>query len=410
MKLSFIMLLIWLLLSGGSQMLKAQNETIELVMKQNRDAWVCGDEDRDKKFIISLSMGEVKGVDSLYAMQVWLRYNPEKVMFVNLLDKNTLAEFFEIKGINVLDSGLFTAYAMTMGMNQATGNKPLIAFEVRYLKDCPDSVHINLDDIEFDISKSFWNRLNYKDKNLIVNIKTKETENSFVAVSFLNDTLKEFDEDSLGFITIGLNTNNMARVDSLDFEIKYKSNDNFELTDIGLFDAGLTKMSVDSIIRTEDGDTNRITIKSRLLSEIGNENVMKIKCKQVKKEDDTVRLDIKVSRINDCSCATSFKGDRMYVLSQKDTTKPIVIDDFENENNDIDSYYDFSVGDFVLKSKRETMKEVILFDMMGRMVEKIDIRGNSDYRISGQGYAEGIYIMIIKLHNGQEINKVLIKN
>jgi hypothetical protein len=410
MKLSFIMLLIWLLLTGGSQMLKAQNETIELVMKQNRDAWVCGDEDRDKKFIISLSMGEVKGVDSLYAMQVWLRYNPEKVMFVNLLDKNTLAEFFEIKGINVLDSGLFTAYAMTMGMNQATGNKPLIAFEVRYLKDCPDSVHINLDDIEFDISKSFWNRLNYKDKNLIVNIKTKETENSFVAVSFLNDTLKEFDEDSLGFITIGLNTNNMARVDSLDFEIKYKSNDNFELTDIGLFDAGLTKMSVDSIIRTEDGDTNRITIKSRLLSEIGNENVMKIKCKQVKKEDDTVRLDIKVSRINDCSCATSFKGDRMYVLSQKDTTKPIVIDDFENENNDIDSYYDFSVGDFVLKSKRETMKEVILFDMMGRMVEKIDIRGNSDYRISGQGYAEGIYIMIIKLRNGQEINKVLIKN
>lgn len=404
------MLLIWLLLIGGSQILKAQNETIELVMKQNREAWVCGDEDRDKKFIISLSMGEVKGVDSLYAMQIWLRYNPEKVMFVNLLDKNTLAEFFEIKGFNVLDTGLFTAYAMTMGMNQATGNKPLIAFEVRYLKDCPDSVHINLDDIEFDISKSFWNRLNYKDKNLIVDIKTKETENSFVGVSFLQDTLKEFNEDSMAYLTIGLNTNNLARVDSLDFEIKYKSNDNYELTDIGLFDAGLMKMVIDSIWRTEEVDTSRIMIRSHLLSGVLNENVIELKCKQVKKEDDTVRLDVRVSRINGCSCATSFRGDRMYILGQKDTTTPIVIDDFEKENNDIDGYYDFFAGDFVMKSKREIMKEVILFDMMGRMVERVDISGLRDYRISGQGYVEGIYILNIKLRNGQEINKVLIKN
>lgn len=325
----FFVLLIWLLLSGGSQIIKAQNETIELELKQHSDALVCG-EDEDKRFTISVSVGEVKSQDSLYAIQVFFTYNPEKMMFVNLLDKNTLAEFFEIKGFNVIDTGLFTAYATTMGFNQATGKKPLIAFEVKYLGNCSDSLHINLDDIELDISQSFLSRLNYKDKKLIIDVKTKETENSFVGVSFLQDTVKEFDDDSLANILIGLNTNNLTRIDSLDFEIKYKKNEIFELTDIDLFDAGLSKMIIDSIMQTEDGDSNKIIIKTHLFSNISNENVMRLKCKQIKKKDDTVRLDIKVSRINDCSCATSFKGDRVFILSQKDTTAELSL----QQNND----------------------------------------------------------------------------
>lgn len=411
MKTSFIMLFVWLLLFCSSQTTKAQNETIELTMKQNRDAWVCGDNDRDKKFIISVSIGEIKYQDSLYAIQVWLKYNPDKLLFVNLLDKNTLAEFFEIKGFNVFEPGELNGYAMTMGQNQAVGNKPLLAFEVKYLGDCPDTAHINLDDIELDISKSFLNRLNYKDKNLIVDIKTMETENSFVNVGFLQDTLKEFNADSTADILIDLNTNNLQRIDSLDFEIKYKKHDNYELTDIDLFDAGLTKMSIDSIIRKEEGDTNKITVKSHLLSVIENENVMKLKCRQIRKENDTVRLDIKISRINDCSCATSFKGDKVFILSKEDTTTPIVEDDNENEDINIDCYYDFIADDFVVKSRQINLRNVILFDIMGRLIEyKSDIKMPEEFRIESEIYVEGIYIMQIKLLNGIEINKVLIKN
>jgi len=405
------MLLFWLLLAGGSQKIKAQNETIELQLKQHRDAWVCGSEG-DERFIISVSIGEVKSRDSLGSIQVWFTYNPDKLMFINILDKNTLAEFFEVKGMNdALEPGLFTGYATTMTTNYASGNKPLIAFEVKFLGDCSDTAHINLDDIELDKSKSFWNRLNYKDKSLIVNIETKETENSFVDVSFLQDTLRDFTEDSITVALINLNTNNLARVDSLDFEIRYKKNENYEFEDFDLLSSNTPKMVIDSVAVFDENDTTKIRVKSHLLEGINDETVMQLLMKQIKKENDTVRIDMKVSKINECTCATSFIGDKVFIVGKKDDTTSIVIDKIENKDIDIHCYYNLLSDEFVIKTLLNGFKEIVLYDVMGRMIEdKENMKAIDEIRIPAERYLNGIYLVHIKLLNNSEKNIVLIKN
>ena len=409
----FIVLLIWLLLEGGSQIIKAQNDTIELQLKQHRDAWVCGDEG-DDRLIVSVSAGEIKSRDSLYSMQFWFTYNPEKLKIVNLLDKNTLAEFFESdnKGIrDDIEPGLFTVYAGTLTMNQATGNKPFLAFELKYIGECSDTAHLNLDDIELDISKSFLSRLNYKDKKLIIDIKTKETEKSFVKVNFPQDTLKEFAKDSTIFALINLNTNDLEKVDSLDFEIKFKNDENFRFESFDLLDSGISKMVIDTVIVYEDADSTKLNVKSHLLESINDETVMKLMMRQIKKDDDTVRIDIKVSKINECTCATSFIGDKVFLVSKKDTTTPIVTDEIENKDINIDGYYSFISDEFVIKSLRSYVKEIILYDLMGRLIEnKGKIRDYNEVRIPAESYLKGIYLAHIRLMDNTEKNIVLIKN
>jgi len=404
------MLLIWLLLSGSSQKLKAQDETIELGLKQHDESWVCGTE-AEKKFIISVSAGEIKYEDEFYAVQVYFAYNPDKLMFINLLDKNTLSEFFEIKGFNVLDSGLYTAYAATMTMNRVTGNKPLMAFELKYLGDCPDSAHINFDDIELDISESFLNKLNYKDKKLIIDIKTKETEKSFVEVNFVQDTLEDFDEDSMSIAEINLNTNNLLGVDSLDIELKFENNEIFKIADIEQIFSSNAKFVIDSVLTQVDDDSTKIRILGRVLDAIEDEEIVQIGFKQLKKEDDTITVDINVVGINDCTCATSFKGDKLFIISQKDTTTPIVTYEIESEDNKINGYYNYKDDEFIISSFDKRIKMVILYDIMGRQIVNIENREMKDrLRISADKYLSGLYLMNIKLLNGNEKNIVLIKN
>ncbi|MFH1051318.1 MAG: hypothetical protein V1779_10380 [bacterium] len=404
------MLLFWLLLCCSSQKLKADDETIELEFKKHSDGWVCGSE-TEKKFIISVNVGEIKYEDEFLAVQVYFTYNPNKLLFLNLLDKNTLSEFFEIKGSNVLDSGLYTAYATTMTMNRVTGNKPLMAFEVKYLGDCPDTAHINFDDIELDISQNFLDKLNYKNKSVIIDFKTKETANSFIEVSISQDTLKDFDEDSLAIANIKLNTNGLARVDSLDFEISFKKSENIQLIDIEAIDSTGLKFVIDSLYTVDDTDTIRIKIHSRIFEEILDESIMKLKFKRLNKVDDTIRVDMNVIRINDCSCATSFKGDKLFVVSEKDTSTEVVSNEFENENKNIYGYYNYISDEFVIKTSLGRFKKIVLYDIMGKLIEDRENTGNNDeIRITGDKYENGIYLVNIKLLNGIEKNIVLIKN
>ncbi|MFC2131146.1 hypothetical protein ACFLSQ_06905, partial [Bacteroidota bacterium] len=330
MKNDFIKLLIWLLFLGSSQIIKAQDEKVEVELKIHKEVKVCGSEN-EKRFQISVNAGEIKYNDEFYGFTVDLTYNPETLKFRSLLDKNTLAEFFDQKGSNVWEPGWVRVYATTLGTIRAVGDKPLIALEFEYLNDCPGSDSIKLDDIEIIAAEEFVNKLNYSNKKIEFDITIKESENSFVRVKFLNDTIMEYDEDSTAVAVVNLNTNGLERVDSLDFELKFVKSDNFSIEKIEFLNE---KMMADTIIENNENYTISYRIRTHLLEDINNDSVFMLKFKRNKeiKISDTVRIDLNIIGINDCTCATRFEGDKIYLISEKDTTPIDVVNEYENNN------------------------------------------------------------------------------
>jgi hypothetical protein len=401
------LLMVWLLLISSSRSIKAEDEQKEIELKKYGDVKVCGDND-DREFQISIGAGEIKNEDQFFGFTIDLTYDPEKIKFLSLLDKNTLSEFFEYKGYNVWEPGWIRAYATTLTMNNASGDKPLIAFLVKYIGECPDTTHINLDDIELEISQEFLDKLNnYQEKKIVVDVAVKEYNYSFVETGFVIDTLKEFQEDSTADIIVVLNTNGLEKVDSLDFEITYEINDVFDIKNISLLNE---KMIIDTIYNTKAENKEKFVIKTNLSGSIENESILNIKMKRQTKINDTLTMAIDITGINYCTCATDLRGDYLTLLSKKDTSTYSVDNKIENNNYKIDVFYDIKNKEYIFKCEKE-IKNIVIYNINGNKVKMQKFNNiKKEQRIDFSQFSDGVYMSHITLINDFEKNIVLIKN
>lgn len=402
---NLIWLLIWLLFLCSSRILKAQDEKIELELKQHRSIKICGEE-KDRKFQISVSVGEIKNEDEYYAVELFLTYNPEKIKFVSFLKINTLAEFFEFTDVHPWEPGFVTVSASAKGMVNAYGNKPLLALEVEYIGECDDTTMIYLENLDIDISQNFKNRLNYKGKSLLLDADVMAYPSSFVEARFLTDTISEYNSDSAAGVTVNVNTNGLQKTDSLDFLFKYEKGDNFKIENIVLMNEKIIR---DSVLEYEEGDTSYYLLKTHLTGDLPDESAFEVRFKRNKKIDDTVKIMMGIANINDCTCATNLRGDKMSLISKKDTTTAIA-NEFENNENEIDAFYDFMNNEFVIKTDESTIEMVKMYNINGGLIFKNDLGWKNEYRVTADGFYDGIYFSRIKLINGFEKNIVLIKN
>lgn len=406
----FTKLLLGLLLLLISSNLKAKDidDSVQVLLKSHRDVYVCGGSD-EKRIQISLDLGQIVSADSLYSFDVLLTYNPQKVKFMSGLYINTLSEFFDVKGFNVIDSGMVRAYGAMMSNSAVYGNRPLIAFEARYLGDCADTMHINLMDMEIEVSAELLNKLDYKDKNVVIEAKIKNAESNYIETRFLQDTVVFKNDDSLASEIANINTYGLDRVDSLEMRISLENNQKFEIQDVISLNENV---EIDTLIEFNENNKIGFDIRLSLKDKIDDENVLLIKTKRLKQDDDTVNMKIEITDINGCSCATKFRNDSLTLLSikKKDTTS-IVVNEIENNENNINAFYSSFENKFIIKNRKFGIREVQMFNIYGRLVEVL--RLNNDKRetiIPAENLVYGVYLFSIRFSNGLEKKIVLIKN
>ncbi len=404
--------MLWLLLILISSNLQAKDvgDTVHVLLKSHRDVYVCGSND-EKRIQVSLDLGNITPQDSLYSFDVLLTYNPNKIKFMSGLYINTLSEFFDFKGFNVQDTGSVRAYGAMLSNSAVYGNRPLIAFEAKYLGDCADTMQINLLDMEIEVSNKLQSILDYKDKKIVIEAKIKNAESNIIETRFLQDTVNYEDEDSLTSQIANINTFALGNVNSLGMEIVLENNINFNIEEISSLSE---KVEIDSLMTFKDDNETGFKFKLNLKDNIDDENVLLVKTRRLKQENDTTLMKIKITGINDCSCATKFKNDSLILLSnkKKDTTGTGSVD-YKIENNEfnINAFYSSFENRFIIKNLKYGVDEIRMYNIFGSLI-KID-RINSDKRmimIKADNLEYGIYLFSIRFLNGLQKKIVLIKN
>jgi hypothetical protein len=369
---------------------------------------VCGDES-DRRVQVSLNLGEIKAIDSLFSFDIILQYDTAKFWFRTGLYVNTLAEFFDYKGVNVDSPGYLRLYAANMLSPQVVGNKPLIAFEGLFESECPDSMHIKLIYQEIEVSKDLMKRLDFSNDNLTIVAGVKETETSFVSTQFLTDTVKEFNEDSTISVICNLNTNNLDKVNEFDVVIDYDISQNLKLQDINNINDKLTILG--EIENLSDELKAKYKFRVALDEAINDENFLELIFRKSGNEDNITKLNLNLDNINDCTCATSMKGDSIFIVTEKDTTTEVVVEyKIENNEYNIYGYYNYSNDEFIIDSEIK-IKRIMLYDLEGRLIKII--RNNLVEKridIDCTDIKFGVYFVNVLLNNGFENNIVLIKN
>lgn len=394
----FIVLLGWLLLGG--QPLKAQQHgDVLLKLKSHRNVMVCGEEN-DKRVQVSLSIGQVNYSDSLYSFDFIIGYDTNKVRISNALTVNTLAEYFEYKGLGFVEPGYFRLYAAQMLGKPVSGNKALIAFEAKYKGDCSDTVEFFIDYAEVEVSQNLLSRLKYDSAFIKIPVTVKETPNSFVVVTFLQDTVDQYGEDSLARVVLNLNTNNLDNVDYLKMILDVPLNDNLVFDNIQYLN---DKIDFVNTYSENDDDKVRLVIEMILKDDVINESIVELNFKRLLNRDDEIVVRAKLDSINECSCATFLKGDSFVLKSLKDTI--ISVDyRFENDDNEIDFLI---VSDELNLGDSDLIEGIEIYNLNGNMVFNSEIKENL---IDVSNFARGVYYLQI-FKGGKILKKiVMIKN
>lgn len=391
-----MMLLVWLLIC--SQTLKAQEDVL-LKLKSHRKVLVCGDES-EKRIQVSLSIGQVDYNDSLYSFDIIIGYDTNKVRISNALTVNTLAEFFEYKGLGFVEPGFFRLYAAQMLGQPVSGNKPLIAFEAKYQSECSDTIEFYVDYAEIEVSQDLKNKLNFDSASIKIPVDVKETMNSFVTPYFLEDTVSQFEDDSIAKVVLYLNTNNLENVNFLKMVIDIPLNDNLVFNAVQYLN---DKINFVKTYTEQDSGNLRLISYMELNDKINEESIMELSFKRLINRDDEITINAYLDSINTCTCATLLWSDSFVLKSQKDTTVSVV-NEVERNDNKIDYII---VNDILNLENIDFADEIEIYNLNGKLMYKDNFRGDL---IEVSEYAKGLYYLRI-IKNNKILKKiVMIKN
>jgi hypothetical protein len=392
------MWLLLILVISSNPYLKSQ-DTAQAVLTSYDLIDVCGSS-QEKVYTISIGIGEVKPSDSLFGFNFWVHYNPQKFTFSSGLYTGTLAEFFDNKAVLVRDSGVISGYAGSFSIN-ASGNLPLIAFTGRFIGVCPDSDYFRLDTITF--TDGFKKNVNVSGKYVLVKAEVLDKPERSMTASFDKDTIEFNKADSTGEVIAKFAVNDTMRLENADFELTIDDTVNFRIDSI---EALTDKIQIDSIKAIDKG----FLIKTTILNNINNENLFRIKLKELVQNGGIKGLKIKPVKVNDCACIIRLiEADANIKGTEKHDTTGLKTDEEENYKS-LNGYFDYGNNRFIINSNKK-IKEIIMYNLIGNIVRTVQDPGNSDkIGIDAAGLTDGVYILI-SIDIEKELNKiVMIKN
>ncbi len=387
-RISNIIIIVWLLLSGSHTIIAKENITAKLVSNNVVD--ICGN--TNSSVIVFIEIGEILKTDSLAGYNFEINYNPEKLKFHTALSSGTLTEGIQSKNFNFADTGKFYGYALKT-TSLIEGNKPLIAFLGDYLGVCPDTAYVNISFIEFT---EYFKKEVDSIENTFVKAEVFNKEDRFLSSEFESDSLIiPFEQHSISTNVI-LYCYKDSRVNSADFQISISDTSRFDIKSISSINDNIEIISFDK-------ETN--ILKTSILSTFGTGDGFYIELNEKKKNDTIVELSVMPKEVNECSCITYFYGDSQFIRSEiKDTSTDYTE---EEQKLKIEIFYNRELEEYIIRDKNLEIENITIMSIEGKQIMNKKIYNKLDeYKIEMNNFINGLYI--VQIQNKEKIKNILL--
>jgi hypothetical protein len=382
-----------ILIVGTQSVIKAQ-VVARLVNQYNTK--VCGTE-KNKEFLITFGLGQVKKEDSLFAFDIIVEYDPNKVILEGAVYQNTLSEFLKYRDVNTgYESNRVRMFAFSD--QRLSGNLELIGFWGRIKDDCDEPIEFKI--IDLDLTEDY--KAEYSiDSTLTIIPERIYDSKKFIELNLDSDSLV-FDEESVFNTKLSIEISPYTFIEEMFFDIVLNNDVSFDLIDVQSLDELVTIESFEKITSTI------YELHLRLWGDINEKKILNFAISELMKND----LDV-ISQINiiprdfgNCNCYSRFDGDSLQLISKAkeiDTTVSVHTSDVLNLNITQKGYI------VEIENQSDDMiKSIVLVDVLGKVVY-YSYEDSDEYNviINTLNYQNGYYNLRI-ITNKNEVNKSII--
>lgn len=399
----YILTIIWLLLpASGGQVVYSQDEAV-LELRNAIDMDICGPYYK-KEIQIELRLGDVSISDSLYGFECILKFDNEKISYDNILVDYTLFKNASFKFGSSSNDTIFASVLLDPYSSPVHGDKALMVIKCNYIDECPDTSIVEV--ITFEPVEGYTRDVN-TNTNLEILAKIKDDEERYLNLIMQKDTLDEFNEDSLSSVDLRFEANNefIGSLDYVEFDLVIDENyiNQFSIKDVIEIENGI----LESVTEIENGVRVRV---SNISANLIDKDILSIKVKELKKEDNVSMMRLENIKAGECSCYTRLNGSSTFIksISPEDTTgvKELYVNDLKDINViqiDDETYR-------IKDNRNRVIEKVAIFDINGTIKRMVN-NGNpgSELNISLSGLNRGVYPAIIYLDRNDMKKIMLIK-
>ncbi len=376
----------------------ALSQDVKARLKSHYSTKVCGTA-KEKEYLITVGVGEVKKTDSLYTFDVLLRFNSDDITFEGPVYMNTLVENIFYRKVSIGHEPN-TIRAFAFSDDPFVGNKELIGFIGKVKSDCEKPIELIIEEIEFndDYKKSY----SYDSSFTFTPVRIVD-QNKRVVVNSDTDTVHFEMDDRNKSVNISAGINPYTGLDELFFDIVL--NDEANKTIIKSIESISDDVSVDYI---NELTKNHYEVKLNIFEEINGKEILKVNFEDENKTDEVLMKTLKVSirDFGNCHCYSEFVEKDITLVSKSDTVEVSVDDKFDVL--DI-MYRDSKI--FVSNKSRKFIKSIEMYDLLGNRMLIKDLNVSSDVEFPINGYLNnGLYLMILSTDRENISKSIIIYN
>lgn len=350
------------------------------------------------EILITIGIGEVKRIDSLYGLNFSIKYDNTKIKFESKVILNTLAEFSTDNDVTFnLEPGKILGYFLSN--KPIFGNRELIGFYGKYIGQMCDSTSVEIEYVEF--TDDFKKEVNKLDTIWIKPIKYDYKDTKINLNIFNLDTI-EYNPNNINKIEGILNLNNNVYIDYLSYKINL--NENYNITNFSINDNQFELIEKDYL---SGNSTILFTVKNKLNKLSNNLKLFEIEFdKKDLNKSDTSLVQIIPLQLNNCIC-TDYKilsTTEKYIKYYKEDTTTSVVE--KNYKEDI--YYDSYNRILHFKNLKYNANSTIqLFNYNGTKIYDNEINNENYLNLN---LNNGLYFVIISNSNDLIRRKIFVYN
>lgn len=350
------------------------------------------------EILITIGIGEVKRIDSLYGLNFSIKFDNTKIRFESKVILNTLAEFSTDNDVTFnLEPGKILGYFLS---NQPIfGNRELIGFYGKYIGQMCDSTSVQIEYVEF--TDDFKKEVNKLDTIWIKPIKY-DYKDTKINLNISNLDTIEYNPNKINKIEGILNLNNSVYIDYLSYKINL--NENYNITNFSINDNQFELIEKDYL---SGNSTILFTVKNKLNKLSNNLKLFEIEFdKKDLNKSDTSLVQIIPLQLNNCIC-TDYKilsTTEKYIKYYKEDTTTSVVDNYNKD----DIYYDAHNRILHFKNLKYNANSTIqLFNYNGTKIYDNEINNENYFNLN---LDNGLYFVIISNSNDLIRRKIFVYN
>jgi len=397
--LIIIMIIVPVLITGTVNHLFSAENGVNVKITSQFSVNYCKNKLPKKQLLITIGVGDVKSIDSLYGFNFAMKYDTSKVKFNGKIVINTLAEFSDFNDLSFnLEPGKVMGYVLNN--HPLVGNKELIGFVGEYIGPmCDDSALLEIEYIEF--TDDYKKEILSIDNTWIKAVKYEYTD------AKININLPEkpiiYNLDSKNIITTNLSLNRLQYFDDIYLKMYFTSN-NYKIDSIfnnnDIFE-------VKSIEYLNNQNTSIVKLKNSK-DTLRDEHILNVisYTKLANETDTTTKFIIEPLNLSNCNCTIyeNMKGDTVELFYKKADTSTSV----ENVDSNIQIVYRNGMLSITNNSIVST-NAIRLFNYEGFEVFSTQLV-NSNFKDFELELQNGVYYAVLYTSNNVIKKKIFINN